>query len=309
MDVSIIIPVYNVEKYIEQCLESVINQKTKYSYEIICINDGSTDGTSKILEKYKDNLKIINTSNNGPGAARNLGIKNSTGKYLMFVDGDDYVVENFVEKMLDTLKKEEADVVICNFCRFTNKTEIEKVNKGQYKVYYKSSINEVLLMEFHSCNKIFKRELIEKNKYPEDIYFEDVVAISKAIIDANKIVKIEDYLYYYRRTINSITNNLTDKNYDIIKALDLISDKFKKNGYDRELEFLNINNLLVDLAIKVLKAKKNRKEYLEIIDKVNGKYPNWHKNKYIKNVRFAKKAYLFCLKNKLYKLIEICFNR
>lgn len=309
MDVSIIIPAYNVEKYIEQCLESVINQKTKYSYEIICINDGSTDGTSKILEKYKENLKIINTNNKGPGAARNLGIKNSTGKYLMFVDGDDYVVENFVEKMLDTLKKEEADVVICNFCRFTNKTEIEKVNKGQYKVYYKSSINEVLLMEFHSCNKIFKRELIENNKYPEDIYFEDVVAISKAIIDANKIVKIEDYLYYYRRTKDSITNNLTDKNYDIIKALDLTSNKFIQNGYKTELEYLNINNLLVDLAIKILKAKKGIKEYLKIINEVNNKYPKWYKNKYIKNVRFAKKAYLFCLKNKLYKLIEICFSR
>ena len=121
MDVSIIIPVYNVEKYIEQCLETVINQKTKYSYEIICINDGSSDGTSKILEKYKDNLKIINAINNGPGAARNLGIKNSIGKYLMFVDGDDYVAENFVEKMINTLEKEEADVAICNFCRFTDK--------------------------------------------------------------------------------------------------------------------------------------------------------------------------------------------
>jgi len=309
MDVSIIIPAYNVEEYIEQCLESVINQKTKYSYEIICINDGSTDGTSKILEKYKDNLKIINTSNNGPGTARNLGIKNSTGKYLMFVDGDDYVVENFLEKMMDTLKKEEADVVICNFFRFTDKTESEKVNKGKYKVYYKNDINELLLMEFHSCNKVFKRELIENNKYPEDIYFEDVVAISKAIIDANKIVKIEDYLYYYRRTTNSITNNLTDKNYDIIEALNLISDKFIQNGYKTELEYLNINNLLVDLAIKILRAKKGIKEYLKIINEVNNKYPKWYKNKYIKNVRFAKKAYLFCLKNKLYKLIEICFSR
>ncbi len=309
MDVSIIIPAYNVEKYIEQCLKTVIGQKTKYSYEIICINDGSTDRTSDILEKYQNNIKIINTNNSGPGAARNIGLKHAEGQYIMFVDGDDYVLENFIEKMMDAIKEENADVAICNFCRFTEHSKIEKVNKGKYKVYYKSNINEVLLMEFHSCNKIFKKELIENNKYPENIYFEDVVAISKSIIDANKIVKIEDYLYYYRRTKDSITNNLTDRNYDIIEALKLISDKFTENGYDKELEFLNINNLLVDLAIKVLKAKKGMPEYLKIINQVNDQYPNWHKNKYIKKTRIAKKAYLFCLKNRFYKLIEICFNR
>lgn len=310
MDVSIIIPAYNVEKYIEQCLDTVLNQRTNYEYEVICVNDGSTDATYDILKKYEERITLISTDNKGPGAARNLALKHAKGKYIMFVDGDDYVLDTFVEKMMTEIIENDADVVICNFYRFIdNDSNIEKVNKGKYKIYHKGDIGQVLLMEFHSCNKAFRRELIENNKYPENMYFEDVVTISKALIDAKKIVKIEDYLYYYRRTKNSITNNLTDSNYDIIKALDLISDKFTKNGYQQELEFLNINNLLVDLAIKVLKAKKDINEYLKVTNKVNDKYPGWYKNKYIKKTKFTKRLYLFCLKNRLYRLIEFCFSR
>ena len=162
-------------------------------------------------------------------------------------------------------------------------------------------------MEFHSCNKLFRKNLMMKNLYPEDMLFEDVVAISEALIDANKIVKIEDYLYYYRRTDNSITNNLTDRNYDIKKAIDIIEPKFIKNGYTTQIEFLNINCILVDLAIKVMKAKKEKKAYKEVIEPVIKKYPEWYKNPLIKNVKFNKKLYLWCLKHKMYDLIKFVF--
>lgn len=309
MDVSIIIPAYNVDKYIQECIETVLHQKTKYTYEVICVDDGSTDKTQEILRKYQNKIKLVCTENKGPGAARNIALKEAIGQYVMFVDGDDYVSENFVEKMMESIEQENAEIAICNFCRVCSNGKIEKVDKGEYKVYYKNNINEVLLMEFHSCNKIFKKSLIEKNKYPEDIFFEDVVAISKAIIDATKIVKIQDFLYFYRRTKDSITNNLTDKNYDIIKALGLISDKFIDNGYDRELEFLNINNLLVDLAIKVLKSDGDMKKYKEITNSVIEKYPNWYKNQYIQTTKITKRIYLYCLKNNLYKIIKFYFNR
>ena len=146
-----------------------------------------------------------------------------------------------------------------------------------------------------------------QNLYPEDMLFEDVVAISEALIDANKIVKIEDYLYYYRRTDNSITNNLTDKNYDIKKAIDKIEPKFIKNGYLTQIEFLNINCILVDLAIKVMKAKKNKQAYKDIIEPVIKRYPKWYKNPLIKKVKFKKKLYLWCLKHKMYDLIKFVF--
>ncbi len=308
MDVSIIIPVYNTEKYIKQCLESLINQKTEFEYEIICVNDGSTDNSEKILEQFNKNIQHISIKNSGPGAARNLAIQKAKGQYLLFVDSDDYVEENFIQRMTEEAIKNEADVVICNFYRFRdNNSELEKVNKGKRAIYQKGAIQEVLLMEFHSCNKLFKRELMMQNLYPEDMLFEDVVAISEALIDANKIVKIEDYLYYYRRTDNSITNNLKDKNYFIKKAIDKIEPKFINNVYLTQIEFLNINCILVDLAIKVMKAKKNKQAYKDIIEPVIKKYPKWYKNPLIKKVKFKKKLYLWCLKHKMYDLIKFVF--
>ena len=139
MDVSIIIPVYNTEKYLKQCLESLINQKTEFKYEIICVNDGSTDNSEKILEQFSEDIQHIYIKNSGPGAARNLAIQKAKGQYLLFVDSDDYVSENFVQRMTEEAIQNNADVVICNFYRFkTDNLELEKVNKQFIKkVKYK----------------------------------------------------------------------------------------------------------------------------------------------------------------------------
>lgn len=308
MDVSIIIPVYNSETYIEQCLKSVLNQKTKYKYEIIVVNDGSTDNSLKILSKYKNHLTIINKDNTGPADSRNLGIKKSTGKYLLFVDSDDYVSKDFVEVMTDNIIKYNADIVICDFYR-VKKEKITAVNKGKFHIYYSNNFNEVLLMEFHSCNKIFIREKFIKNLYPVNMFFEDVVAISLNELKSKKILKIENKLYYYRVTENSTTNTLSDKKNDIIKALNIIEPEFIKMGYKQEIEYLYVNNLLVDLIIKLIKGHEQLSKIKEIKKMVLKKFPNCFNNKYIKNNRIPKRAYLFCLKYNLYLIIFIMFRR
>lgn len=310
MDVSVIIPIYNTEKYIEKCIKSILQQDTKYTYEVICVNDGSTDNSDKIIEKYKNNIKYFYIENSGPGAARNFAINKAQGKYLTFIDSDDYVSFNFIQKMVEEAENNEADAVICNFYRFKDDSNIlEPVDKGKKNIYYKNNIQEVLLMEFHSCNKLFRREIMLKNLYPENMFFEDVVAISSALIDCNKIVKIEDYLYYYRRTENSTTNNITNRYMDIKKAIDLIEGKFMQNGYEEEIEYLYINCILVDLAIKVMKSKKCIQDYKDIIKPVIDKYPNWYKSKLLKKEKITKKMYLWCLKHKLYFLIKLVFGR
>lgn len=307
MDVSIIVPVYNAEKYIELCLKSLINQKTRYTYEIICVNDGSSDSSKDILEKYKEDIVIINQDNAGPGIARNKGIAKSTGKYLMFADSDDYVDEYFVEKLVYNLELNDADICICDFYR-VYEDKIIYVDKGKEAIYLEKNFQEPLLMEFHSVNKIFRRELF--HFYPENMFFEDVVAICLSILNAKKIVKIHEALYYYRLVNESTTNTLSKKVYDLYDATLMIEDKLLESGYKDVAEFLFVNNILVDLNIKIVKAKGKKgihelDNYLKI---VNEKYPCWHKNKFLKKTRLMKRLYLFILRNRLYVIINMFYG-
>lgn len=308
MDVSIIVPVYNNAPFIKECINSLINQKTNYSYEIIAIDDGSTDNSLDILKEFKKNITLITKENTGPGDTRNVGIKKAKGKYLMFVDSDDYVDENFVEIMTKNIIKYNTDIVICDFYRVKGKNK-ELETKGKFKLYEKNNIHEVLLMEFHSCNKIFKKENFLNNLYPENMFYEDVVAISLNELSAKSILKIEEPLYYYRYLDKGTTNVINETNYDLIKSLKLIEKEFIKNNYQDEIEFLYINNVLVDLIIKLIKANKPFSEIKKIKKEVELKYPNWYKNKYLKNTKIFKQLYLLCLKLNLYSLIKLVFRR
>lgn len=302
MDVSIIIPVYNCEKYLNQCLNSVLNQKTNCSYEIICINDGSTDRSIEILNKYQGKIKIIDIENSGPGKARNIGISESSGEFLMFVDSDDYVSDNFVEKMYQTIIENNADVCISDFYRVYDH-RLEHIYKGNKEIYYKGNFDKPLLMEYHSANKIIRKSIFVS--YPEDMFFEDVVAISLSLLNAKKIVKIDDALYYYRCVKESTTNTLSNKIYDINKALNTIENTFIKNGYLDVIEYLYVNNILVDLCIKIIKSKRidAKKQVFKYLNIINNKYPNWSKNKYLQDERFMKRLYLFFLKHHFYAII------
>lgn len=307
MDVSIIVPVYNAENTIERCLDSILKQVTSFKYEVIVVDDGSTDNSLKKLEDYKRFIKIIKQSNGGPGKARNRGIKEAKADYLLFVDSDDYVDSKFVDTFLNVQKKTKADMVICNFIR-DNKNNLLKENKGEYKEYI-NDYNDVLMMEFHSCNKLIKKEIALNNLYPENMVFEDVVAISNMIVECKKIVKIEDYLYYYVTTPFSITRELNEKKLkDHLKAYSLMKDKVLKYGYKDFYEYIGIEIYLIDVFIKYIKmnklekAKNIREEFIKM-------HKDWYSNKFIKNMSFKKKLFLYFIKRNWLFLINLMFNK
>ncbi|TDW13957.1 glycosyltransferase involved in cell wall biosynthesis [Breznakia blatticola] len=307
-DVSVIIPVYNAELYIARCVDSLLNQKTQYSYEIICVDDGSTDNSAQILMKYNGMIRVILSENNGPGHARNLAVNNSNSTYLMFVDADDYVSDDFIEMHMTALKETNSDICISDFYRVTQDKK-KYVSKGKYKIYLKGQFQEVLLMEFHSVNKAIKRSVFIN--YPENIFFEDMVAMSESILNANKIVKIEKAGYYYNCVENSTTNTLSDKIYDIYYATMMMEPSFVRNGYSQEIEYLFVNGILVDLCIKLIKAKgiKAKQEVYEYLNEVSIKYPRWYRNKYVKDTRFMKRIYLFLLRKHLFLIVMLVFRR
>ena len=174
--VSIIVPVYNVEKYIRRCLDSLVNQ-TIDDYEVIFVNDGSPDNSKDIIleymEKYPDIIKLYDKENGGQGSARNLGIKKATGEYLGFVDSDDFVNLEMFKKMYDLAKQKKSDIVACSYkIYYENSNTFEDYN---LKMNNETIIEDYIMEQPAIWNKLIKRELIIDNKlfFPEGIIYED----------------------------------------------------------------------------------------------------------------------------------------
>lgn len=209
--ISIIIPVYNVQDYIRKCIISVVNQTFK-NFELIIVNDQTKDDSIKfieeVLEKY-DNIdyKIINRAENGGlSAARNSGLEIAKGKYVCFLDSDDWWHPEMLEKLYTRGIENNADIVCSNYFEVFNKNEIEIVSCTN-KILFSSidACKEALLFRAikpSAWSKIFKLELFKKNNiiFPEGRYFEDVPTIIGLILAANRILVIHDYLYYYVKT-------------------------------------------------------------------------------------------------------------
>lgn len=208
--VSIIVPVYNVEKYLKKCLESIINQTLK-EIEIICINDGSRDKSLEILKKYanKDSrIKIINKDNEGQSVARNIGIKEAKGEFLGFVDSDDWIDLDYFEKLYNTAKKYQADIACAGFkrCNFFNKSIRKSYKSENVLTEINQKVKADNLPEHNYIwNKIYKTD-VWKNfnfTFEKGRYYEDVALVIKFLYFFEKLVTVPNTYYYYRRNNSS----------------------------------------------------------------------------------------------------------
>lgn len=239
-EVSIIIPVYNIKKYLRQCLDSVINQSFQNT-EIIIINDCSTDGSYNIIEEYQKkypDISVVSLEKNlGLGNARNEGLKIATGKYIVFIDSDDWVKPDYIEILYSNITKYNCDLIIANHYTFDDKTKyLKPFNHPDmfYNFIIDSAENKqkilTLRMIWSVWNKIYDRNFLLKN----DIYFktnkmEDILFIYETVLKSAGFMFIKDATYYYRiNRKDSIMYNKTDRIYNCIKAASEIK-KFLKS--------------------------------------------------------------------------------
>ena len=224
--VSVIVPIYNNEKYLKECLDSICNQ-TLDDIEIICVNDGSEDNSLKILEEYKqkDNrIILLNQDNLGVSAARNNGIKIATGEYIGFVDSDDYIDNDFYEKLYNSAIQNNSDMAVAGILRFNGM-------RRKYMLTFNDEILESNLnkkMELckipcqsYTVNKIYKRNLLLEHNlfFKEGVYYEDVRFIMRVIYFLKNIVTVPDTYYNYRKNYNSTVKTISDKkNQDMLDA-------------------------------------------------------------------------------------------
>ncbi|WP_323735635.1 glycosyltransferase [Methanosphaera sp. ISO3-F5] len=281
--VSIIIPVYNVEKYLDECLKSVINQTLK-EIEIICIDDGSTDNSLKIIEKYAkedSRIKIISKKNEGQAIARNLGIDHAIGKYIGFVDSDDFIDKDMFKKLYEKAIQKDLDIVMCAVKTYDDITKKENTNDWYYSLkcfdnFKKPVFNHWHTLEFTNeisvtpINKLYNKNfLLNKNiKFPENIIFEDEVFFYNIYLNAIRMSVIEEPLYTYRinRYGSTVTSN-SDNNYkDIVKVFKHIRDIFIKKDrlkiYKKQLYNKMINGCLTRYSQT---APKYKSEFWELL--------------------------------------------
>lgn len=336
--ISIIIPIYNVERYLSQCLESVINQTYK-ELEIICINDGSPDNSLKILEKFqkKDNrIKLITQKNQGLAGARNTGINNATGEFIFFLDSDDWLPLNAIELLYNKQKNEDADIVIGG----RNTITLKKENKFFPKSYEKNlKFKEYIMRSFKdksfravAWGKLYKKDIIKKYRlyFPKGLLYEDLLFLMRYLYYSKKITVLSECVYNYRYDRkDSIINTINTKDMDCLKTVEELETFFRKEGLEelpnQDYYIRYVTEWIIYATIGKFYRKKIKyqtfKEYVEQLEKkmIFNKYLNNFLKIEISSVNGFKnkvsllrnKIYLFGIKKKQIKglYLFILLNR
>ena len=258
-----IVPVYQVEKYIAQCIESVLNQTFK-DFELILIDDGSKDQSGRICDLYAakdDRILVIHTENRGAAAARNVGLDHASGRYITFLDGDDYLDEHMIARMYEEIEHSEYDMVVCDFLNLLPDEEDNFIVHLQEKTVNGREVLEHLKNERNYglwtivWNKIYKREVLENLRFPDGKYFEDEFFSNQLYLFSNQIHVIPDVLCYHRVLASSTMNTQKIENYlDLLDALQERLDIYFKYDYSED-EIYKVLIFLLDPFTKCVRAK------------------------------------------------------
>lgn len=299
VDISIIVPIYNASKYLKKCLDSLVNQ-TKKELEFILINDGSTDDSESIIKSYEDDrIKYFKRSNHGIGKTRNFGINKSTGKYIMFLDSDDYLKTDACEVLYKRIEKEKLDLVVCDFYRVNSNVLEEKINDFK-NTSLKDNPKLLLDINLAPWNKIYRSDLIKDNKikFVEDLKYEDAPFVALALLKSKKIGKVNKPLVYYRVHERSETTVRDERIFDIIKIVDIIRDYFKDYDWSSDVVDTLTIKILVNYNIQQrnIRDKKLRNKFIDsTFDYFERNIPNYRQNSYFKERNMLKS---FIEKNK-----------
>ena len=311
--VSIIIPVYGVEKYISKCLESLVNQ-TLNDIEIIVVNDGTKDNSQKIIDKYvkkyPGKVKSFIKENGGQGSARNYGLKQANGDYIGYVDSDDYVELEMYEKLYNKAISDNLDIAICGNYNVSEDYKNKKVDLEFIK-FEDNKIN-ALFGKKAVWNKIYKKSIVEKLEFRSKVWYEDFDFSIKAICSAKKIGYVNEPLYdYLLREGSTMNNSNVIRNLEILDAFnEIVKDKKYKKYYDI-IEFLAIDHIYISTIVRVINAKVDKNIKIEVIDKLidymNNNFPDFRNNKYIETLSRNRKIIYNLINRKRYNLIKLLF--
>ena len=324
ISISVIVPIYNVEKYLESCLLSIKNQKFD-DFEVILVDDGSTDSSRQIAEQFvkmnPEKFKLICQKNQGLSGARNTGIIHSTGEYVCCVDSDDWIDCMYLSEMHKAAIKNNADLVFCAYVSVDEfGTPIKEIHEERFKSGKSYSIYEtpeLLLMQNAAWNKMYRRNIIVESEliFTPKVWYEDIRFTKKYLSFCKNCVYCDKVLYYYMNREGSIMNSMgSDRNLEIIDAIKEIEqfyiEKFKERKFFNEIEFMAIDHIYISTLVRFIRS--NKKDYKnkinEIVYEFKKMFPNYKKNPYITTLDNNRKIIFYLLNLKLYRGIYWLFK-
>lgn len=249
--VSVIVPVYNVEKYLRKCLNSLVNQ-TLQEIEILIVNDGSPDSSQIIIDefaaKFPLKIKSFVKENGGLSDARNFGLDRATGEFMAFVDSDDSVSESMFAEMYALAKKHNAEMVICNLQKVDAagnvKQKLTQIPNMPERIVLEDHFSVFADLSYFACNKIFRSDLFDEKRFKNGIHFEDIQLIPQLLLKCTVIAQTQNYHYNYLEREDSITKTHTENGLDILHAVDEVEKAFANSRYShRKKEIKNFKIL------------------------------------------------------------------
>lgn len=310
--VSVIVPIYNVEKYLKKCIDSILNQKYQ-NFEIILIDDCSTDNSLKIAEKYAIDYferisLLIHNENRGLAATRNTGLKSATGKWITFIDSDDWIDYNYLKVMIEIAENDNADIVACSYYHAWDSGRTAEINPFGSLSTHSSQEEKVALMRNHACMRLYRKQFLDIHQltFPENIARAEDMGFTIPLMTRTKRISIVNKpLYYYYQRVNSISNNNKSLDTSFYK---LAFDELVKNckpGFEMEIEYRAINEFMYGLTMLMIKAKKSNHEIKEHIKVFNYKYPTWKENSYFGRLSKSKRIFIWITKHKMISISRI----
>lgn len=292
MKVSVIVPVYNTEKYLKNCIDSLLKQNFE-NYEIIVINDLSPGNAEEIIKSYNDKkiVYIKNKTNKGIGYNRNLGIKKAKGEYVCFIDSDDYVKEDFISKMYNYSKENNLDLCVCDYVNVDEEgNKLKEFNLSDFCITNYEENNKILCeINLAPWNKLYKKDMLVKNKieFSETLKYEDLSFVALSIKNSKKIGKINEQLNYYTIHKNSETTTRDKRVFDIFKQLDIVRNEYKSGKYLDELTVSVLLNYTIQQRYQI--DKDTQSKFIDDAFKyLNDNNIDYKHSKYIKNRSFLK---------------------
>ena len=319
--ISVLVPVYNVEKYLEDALQSLLNQ-TFSDIEIICVNDGSKDNSLTLLKKFENKdsrIKIINKKNGGCGSARNRALDEAKGDYIYFFDPDDYILPNAFEELYKNITNNNSDLVIFKIAWFKDNTQInflkplfdfdnifKDVDFNNFTFTYKDVKSYVLNSGFAPWSKLYRKEFLDRYddfRFDLGVAFDDVPFHVKSMLRASKISFAPEFYYYYRYANPNSVNNTSSNGMDIMKIIDIVEVFLKNEGYFEEFK-----NEFYEFKINqttMYMISSHSEDYFQLAKEILSKLNEINFDKISNN---AYKKYLWVVESESYEEYELKFK-